>query len=484
MTIDDTTLWREQCLIDGQWIDADLGGRITVEDPAARAALGSVPRLGAEETRRAIAAAEAAFPDWAARTAAERGRCLEDWYDLIVAHTEDLARIMTLEQGKPLREARAELANAGGFFKWFAEEARRAYGEVIPAPLADRSIVVTKEPVGVCAAITPWNFPSAMLARKVAPALAAGCTVVVKPASQTPYSALALAELGQRAGVPPGVLNVVTGGAREIGHALTASPVVRKLSFTGSTEVGRQLMAQCADTVKRLSLELGGNAPFLVFDDADVDAAVEGALVAKYRNGGQTCVCANRIYVQDGIHDAFVERLAEKVSQRRLGNGLDPDTDQGPLIDEAAVRKVEAHIEDALARGARLVAGGQRESRLGGTHFQPTVLADVTQEMRVAHEETFGPVAPVFRFAEEQEAVRMANDTEYGLAAYFYTRDLARAWRVSRALEYGMVGINTGLVTTEVAPFGGVKSSGIGREGSRHGLDEYLELKYRCFAGL
>lgn len=484
MTIDDQELWRDRCLVNGEWIAADDGARITVDDPSAGTPLGTVPRLGSAETERAIAAAQQALPDWAARTAAERSACLERWYDLIVDNTEALARIMTLEQGKPLAEARAELGNAGGFFKWFAEEARRAYGEVIPPPARDRSIVVTKEPVGVCAAITPWNFPSAMLARKVAPALAAGCTVVVKPASQTPYSALALAELGVRAGVPAGIVNVVTGGAREIGQALTASPVVRKLSFTGSTEVGRQLMAQCADTVKRISLELGGNAPFLVFDDADVDAAVEGALTAKYRNGGQTCVCANRIYVQDGVHDAFVERLAEKVRQRRLGSGLDPETDQGPLIDEAAVRKVEAHIEDALAHGARLVTGGRRDTTLGGTHFQPTVLAGVTQEMRVAHEETFGPVAPVFRFSQEQDAVDMANDTEYGLAAYFYTRDIARAWRVGRALEYGMVGINTGLVTTEVAPFGGIKSSGIGREGSRHGLDEYLELKYQCFGGL
>ena len=483
MQLQDTALWRNQCLLGGEWADADGAARMPVSNPADGSTLGEVPRMGAAETRRAIEAAERALPDWRARTAAERAAILREWHRLIVANTDDLAQIMTCEQGKPLAEARAELANAAAFVEWFAEEAKRAYGEVIPAPVKGRRVVVVKEPVGVCAAITPWNFPSAMLTRKAAPALAAGCTMVVKPASQTPYSALALAELAVRAGVPAGVFSVITGSASEIGGELTASPVVRKLSFTGSTEIGRKLMAQCADTVKRLSLELGGNAPFLVFDDADVDAAVEGAMISKYRNAGQTCVCANRVLVQAGIYDAFVERLAAAVARQKVGPGLDPDTNQGPLIDDNAVRKVEEHIADALSQGARVVTGGGRHA-LGGNFFEPTVLADVTTAMRVAREETFGPLAPVFRFSTEEEAVRMANDTEYGLAAYFYTRDMARCWRVGEALEYGMVVINTGLVTTEVAPFGGVKASGIGREGSRHGLDEYLELKYLAMAGL
>ena len=483
MQLQDSSLWRSQCLIDGEWVDADSGQSLRVSNPADGSELGTVPRMGAAETRRAIEAANRALPAWRALTAGERARVLKRWHALILEHLDDLARIMTSEQGKPLAEARAELGNGAGMVEWFAEEGRRAYGEVVPPPMADRRIVVTKEPVGVCAAITPWNFPSAMLTRKAAPALAAGCTMVVKPASQTPYSALALAELAVRAGVPAGVFSVVTGSAAEIGGEMTANPTVRKLSFTGSTEIGRKLMAQCADTVKRLSLELGGNAPFLVFDDADLDAAVTGAMLAKYRNAGQTCVCANRIYVQDGIYDAFVDRFAAEVAKQTVGPGMDPETRQGPLIDEDAVRKVEEHIADARSQGGRVVTGGERHE-LGGTYFKPTVVADATPAMRVAREETFGPLAPVFRFSSEEEAVAMANDTEYGLAAYFYTRDLARAWRVGEALEYGMVGINTGIVTTEVAPFGGIKSSGIGREGSRHGLDEYLELKYLCMAGM
>lgn len=483
MQLQDQSLWRAQCLIDGQWADADDGLRMTVNNPADGSTLGEVPRMGAAEARRAVEAAARALPEWRARTAAERSALLKRWHGLILAHVEDLAVIMTSEQGKPLAESRAELANAAAFVEWFAEEAKRAYGEIIPAPRPNQRVVVVKEPVGVCAAITPWNFPSAMMTRKAAPALAAGCTMVVKPASQTPYSALALAELAVRAGIPAGVLSVITGSAGAIGEELTGNPLVRKLSFTGSTEIGRILMAQCAGTIKRISLELGGNAPFIVFDDADLDAAVEGAMISKYRNAGQTCVCANRLYVQDGIHDAFVERLGKAVAAQKVGPGLEADSTQGPLIDEAAVQKVQAHIEDAVSKGARVVTGGTRHA-LGGTFFQPTVLADATPDMRVAHEETFGPLAPVFRFREESEGVRMANDTEYGLAAYFYTRDMARAWRVGAALEYGMVGINTGLVTTEVAPFGGIKSSGIGREGSRHGLDEYLELKYLCMAGL
>ncbi|HSP01752.1 MAG TPA: NAD-dependent succinate-semialdehyde dehydrogenase [Thioalkalivibrio sp.] len=483
MQLQDKSLWRSQCLIDGRWIDADGGQHIAVTNPADGSTLGHVPRMGTEDTRRAISAAERALPAWRAKTAAERSSLLKAWHGLILAHTEDLAVIMTSEQGKPLAEARAELANAAAYVEWFAEEAKRAYGEIIPAPRPKQQVVVTKEPVGVCAAITPWNFPSAMLARKAAPALAAGCTLVAKPASQTPYSALALAELALRAGIPAGVLNVITGSASAIGEELTSNPVVRKLSFTGSTEIGRILMAQCAGTIKRVSLELGGNAPFIVFDDADLDAAVEGAMVSKYRNAGQTCVCANRFYVQDGIYDAFVKRLAQKVAGHSVGPGLQEGSTQGPLIDEDAVHKVQGHIDDAVGKGARVVTGGKRHA-LGGTFFEPTVLADVTPDMRVSSEETFGPLAPVFRFTDEAEGVRLANDTEYGLAAYFYTRDMARAWRVGGALEYGMVGINTGLVTTEVAPFGGIKSSGIGREGSRHGLDEYLELKYLCMAGL
>jgi succinate-semialdehyde dehydrogenase/glutarate-semialdehyde dehydrogenase len=475
----DPDLLRNRGLVDGAWVTADDGGTLGVTDPATGAVIAQVPAMGAAETRRAIDAAERAWPAWRALTAAERGAILRRWNNLVLAHREDLARIMTAEQGKPLAEARGEIAYAASFLEWFAEEGRRVYGDLIPPHQADKRILVMKQPVGVCAAITPWNFPAAMITRKAGAALAAGCTLVVKPAAQTPLTALALAVLAERAGVPSGVLNLVTGEADPIGRELTGNPRVRKLSFTGSTAVGRLLMRQCADSVKRLSLELGGNAPFVVFDDADLDAAVEGALQSKYRNSGQTCVCANRILVQNGIYDTFAARLGERVAGLVVGPGADPDVVQGPLIDQRAVAKVEAQIADALSKGARVITGGGRHA-LGGTFFEPTVLADVTPAMQVAREETFGPVAPLFRFATDDEAVAMANDTEYGLAAYFYTRDLSRAWRVAEALEYGMIGVNTGLISTAVAPFGGVKQSGLGREGSRYGIEEYLELKYVC----
>ncbi len=479
MNIHDQNLVRQRAYVAGEWIEADSGRTLAVTDPAEGTLIARVPALGAAETRRAIAAAEAAWPAWRALTATDRGQRLKRWQGLMLEHQEDLAQLMTAEQGKPLAEARGEIAYAASFLDWFAEEGRRVYGDIIPPHLADKRILVLKQPIGVCAAITPWNFPSAMLTRKAGAALAAGCTMVARPASETPLSALALAELAERAGIPAGVFNVVTGTSRAIGAELTANPVVRKLSFTGSTVVGKLLMRQCADTLKRLSLELGGNAPFIVFDDADLEAAVEGAIQSKYRNTGQTCVCANRFLVQDGIHDAFATRLAQRASELRVGPGREPGVVQGPLINEAAVTKVEAHIADALAKGARLLTGGGRHPR-GGTFFQPTVLADLDAAMLVAQEETFGPVAPLFRFSTEAEAIALANATEYGLAAYFYTRDLARAWRVSEALEYGMVGVNSGLVSTAIAPFGGVKQSGLGREGSRYGIDEYLEIKYVC----
>ncbi len=475
-------LLRHECLINGGWLAAGDAG-LEVRNPATGELVGSVPRCGAAETRRAIEAAQAAFLPWRALTAGARAKLLKRWFELIMDNQEDLARLMTLEQGKPLAEARGEIAYAASFIEWFAEEARRVYGEVIPAPLPDRRLLVLKQPVGVCAAITPWNFPAAMLTRKVAPALAAGCTVVVKPAGQTPLSALALAWLGQQAGLPPGVLNVVTGPSAAIGGELTANPTVRKLSFTGSTEVGRLLMAQCAPTIKKLSLELGGNAPFIVFDDADLDAAVAGAMVSKYRNSGQTCVCANRFLVQEGVYDAFARQLAAAVAGLKVGNGLEEGVTQGPLIDGAGLAKVEELLADAVAQGARVLCGGRRHA-LGRTFFEPTVLSGATPAMRLAREEVFGPVAPLFRFRDEAEAVRLANDTELGLAAYFYSRDLGRVWRVAEALDYGMVGINTGLISNEVAPFGGVKQSGLGREGSRHGIEEYLELKYLAVAGL
>lgn len=483
LNFQDPTLFRQTAHIDGQWCQADHGEHFPVADPASGATLGQVPNMGREETRRAIVAAERALPAWRGLLAKERSTILKRWFDLMLTHADDLAMLMTREQGKPLAEARGEVLYAASFVEWFAEEARRVYGDTIPTNGHDRRLMVIRQPVGVCAAITPWNFPAAMITRKVAPALAAGCTVVVKPAEQTPFTALALMELAVRAGFPPGVINVVTGDPVAIGGELTANPVVRKLSFTGSTEVGRLLMAQCAPTIKKLSLELGGNAPFIVFDDADLDAAVEGALASKYRNTGQTCVCANRLLVQSGIYDRFAQRLAEAVADLRVGSGMEAGVNQGPLIDAQAVAKVERHIADALEKGARVLTGGGRHS-LGGTFFQPTVLADVTPEMAVAREETFGPVAPLFRFETEAEAIRMANDTEFGLAAYFFSRDVGRIFRVAEALEYGMVGINTGTMSNELAPFGGVKQSGVGREGSRYGIDEYLEMKYLCLAGI
>ncbi len=482
MNLSDPELLRAHAYIGGCWVAADDATVVDVRNPATGERLGTVPNLGATETQRAIAAAHAAFPEWAGRTAQERATLLRRWYGLLMQHQDDLAILMTAEQGKPLAEARGEIAYAASFIEWFAEEGRRLYGELIPAHQADRRILVMRQPVGVVGAITPWNFPAAMITRKAAPALAAGCTFICKPAIQTPYSALALAELAARAGLPPGVFNIVTGlDAHAIGLELTENPRVRKLSFTGSTAVGKTLMAQCAGTVKKVSLELGGNAPFIVFDDADLDAAVAGAVASKYRNAGQTCVCTNRMLVQSGIYDAFTAKLVRAVKALRVGDGLAGPADQGPLIDAKAVTKVKRHIADAQSKGARIVLGGKPHA-LGGTFFEPTVLTGVTGEMLIAQEETFGPVAPLFRFDSEQEAIRMANDTEFGLAAYFYTRDLSRAWRVAEALEYGMVGLNTGLISTEVAPFGGIKESGIGREGSRHGIHEYTELKYLCLA--
>ena len=480
----DPELLRFQCWIDGRWVDADSGRTVEVRNPADNTPLATVPLMGAAETRRAIEAAERAWPAWRAKTAKERAQVLRAWHDLMMANKEDLARIMTAEQGKPLAEARGEVAYAAAFIEWFAEEGKRIYGDTIPNHLPDRRLVVVKEPVGVTVAITPWNFPAAMITRKAGPALAAGCPMVIKPATATPLSALAMCVLAERAGIPAGILGVVTGSAREIGGEMTTNPKVRKLSFTGSTEIGKQLMAQCAGTVKKVSLELGGNAPFLVFDDADLDQAVAGAIASKYRNTGQTCVCANRLLVQDGVYDAFAAKLAEAVKALKVGPGLTTEgAQQGPLIDMAAVEKVEDHIDDALSKGARIVVGGKRHA-LGGSFFEPTILADVTPAMKMAREETFGPVAPLFRFKTEEEAVRMANDTEFGLAAYFYSRDIGRVWRVAEALEYGIVGINEGIISTEVAPFGGMKESGIGREGSKYGIEEFLEIKYLCMGGL
>ena len=480
----DKSLFRNKAYIDGMWCEADDRTSFKVANPADGTILGHVPSMGAAETRRAIAAANAAWPGWRARTAKERSQILRRWFELVMAAQADLAVLMTAEQGKPLAEAKGEVAYGASFIEWFAEEAKRVYGDVIPEHAAGKRIIVTKEPVGVVAAITPWNFPIAMITRKCAPALAAGCPVVIKPAEDTPLSALALAELAERAGMPKGVFNVVTAGdPAAVGGELTANPLVRKLSFTGSTEIGKLLMRQCAGTVKKLSLELGGNAPFIVFDDADLDAAVAGAMASKYRNTGQTCVCANRLLVQDGVYDEFAARLAKAVAGLVVGPGLLGETQQGPLINEEAVAKVERHIADALAKGARLVTGGRRHA-LGGTFFEPTILADVTPAMLPAREETFGPVAPLFRFKTEDEAVAMANDTEFGLAAYFYSRDVGRVWRVSRALEYGIVGINEGIISTEVAPFGGMKESGLGREGSKYGIEDFLEIKYLCMGGI
>lgn len=481
MKLEDPALLREACFINGEWVTKQ--DRLPVHNPANGEELARVPKLGAEETRQAIEAAEVAFPAWRQRTAAERATVLRRWFELMHEHADDLAALMTTEQGKPLAEAKGETAYAASFLEWFAEEGKRLDGDIIPAHQPDMRIVVTKEPIGVCAAITPWNFPLAMITRKAGAALAAGCPMVIKPAEETPLSALALAELAQRAGVPPGVFSVVTGDARTIGGEFTANPTVRKLTFTGSTAVGKILMQQSADTVKKLSLELGGNAPFIVFDDADLDASVAGAIASKYRNTGQTCVCANRIFVQSGIHDAFAARLADQVGEMRVGDGFTEGVTQGPLINDAAVAKVEEHIADALDQGAEIRTGGQRHA-LGGTFFQPTILAGATPAMKLASEETFGPVAPLFRFETEREAVAMANNTNAGLASYFFTRDHARAWRVGRHLDYGIVGVNTGLISTAVAPFGGMKESGLGREGSKYGIDEYIEIKYLCMGGI
>ena len=486
MQLKDPTLLRQQAAIDGLWCEADDGGRSEICNPASAEVIGSVPNMGSWETARAIAAAKAAQPAWRALAAKERAARIRRWYELVLENQEDLAQIITAEQGKPLAEARGEVAYGAAFLEWFAEEAKRAYGDIIPGHAADKRILVQKEPIGVTAAITPWNFPVAMLTRKAGPALAAGCAMVVKPAPQTPFSALALAELAQRAGIPGGLFSVITADvqrSREVGAELCRNPVVRKLSFTGSTAVGIQLMQQCAPTLKKLSLELGGNAPFIVFDDADLDAAVEGAMLSKYRNAGQTCVCANRIYVQAGVYDTFADKLAAAVQKLKVGAGTEPGVTTGPLINAAALAKVEAHLADALDKGASVLVGGQRHA-LGGNFFQPTVLTGVTAAMRVAREETFGPLAPLFCFDTEEEVIAQANASEFGLAAYFYSRDVGRIFRVAEALESGMVGINTGLISTEVAPFGGVKSSGIGREGSKYGLDEYLEIKYLCLGGL
>jgi len=483
MKLKDTKLLRELCFIDGSWLGADSGAALDVRNPATAEKLGSIPNMGGGETRRAIAAAAAALPAWRARTAKERAVIMRRWFDLIMEHQDDLATLMTAEQGKPLQESKVEIQYAASFIEWFAEEAKRLYGDIIPGHQNDKRILVLRQPVGVVAAITPWNFPAAMVTRKAGPALAAGCTLVCKPATSTPYSALALAELADRAGVPKGVFNMITGSAAAIGGEMTANPTVRKVTFTGSTEVGKKLMAQCAGTVKKLSLELGGNAPFIVFDDADLDAAVQGALASKYRNTGQTCVCANRLLIQAGVYQEFAEKLKSAVARLRVGDGLAGVTDQGPLIDAKAVTKVEEHIADALAQGAKLLLGGKRHA-LGGSFFEPTILTDVTPKMLVAREETFGPVAPLFKFETETQAIAMANDTEFGLAAYIYTRDLARSWRVSEAVEYGIVGLNTGIISTEVAPFGGVKESGTGREGSKYGILDYTEIKYICVGGV
>lgn len=476
-------LLRDKCYINGEWVAAQSGETFDVTNPATGEVLTSVPKCGADETYQAIANAKTAQKSWAAKTAKERGAVLQRWRELMLENQEDLARLMTAEQGKPLKEAMGEVVYAASFFEWYAEEAKRIYGDIIPANEADKRILVMRQPIGVVGAITPWNFPAAMITRKAAPALAAGCSMVVKPGEDTPLSALALAELAEQAGVPKGVFNVVTGVPQDIGGALCESPDVAKISFTGSTAVGKILLRQCADTVKKLSLELGGNAPFIVFDDADVDAAVEGAMISKYRNTGQTCVCANRIYVQSGIYDEFAKKLAAAASTLQVGAGLEGDSDQGPLINEAAVAKVESHVEDAVAKGADVLLGGKRHEK-GGTYFEPTVIANVTPDMKVSSEETFGPLAPLFKFEDETDVVELANNTRFGLASYFYTKDISRAFRVAEALEYGIVGLNTGIISTEVAPFGGVKESGLGREGSKYGIDEYVEMKYVCLAGV
>ncbi|WP_312270414.1 NADP-dependent succinate-semialdehyde dehydrogenase [Pseudomonas sp.] len=479
MQLKDASLFRQQAYIDGAWVDADGGQTINVGNPATGETLGTVPKMGRAETKRAVEAAERALPAWRNLTAKERSQKLRRWFELMIENQDDLGRLMTLEQGKPLAEAKGEITYAASFIEWFAEEAKRVYGDTIPGHQADKRIIVIKQPIGVTAAITPWNFPAAMITRKAGPALAAGCTMVIKPASQTPFTALAMAELAERAGIPKGVLSVVTGSASEIGAELTSNPTVRKLSFTGSTEIGAKLMEQCSPGIKKVSLELGGNAPFIVFDDADLDAAVQGALVSKYRNAGQTCVCVNRIYVQDGVYDAFAEKFKAAVEKLKVGNGLEEGVAIGPLIDDKAAAKVKEHIEDAVSHGAQVITGGKAH-QLGGSYFEPTIMINVPADAKVSKEETFGPLAPLFRFKTEEEAIARANDTEFGLAAYFYARDLSRVFRVAEALESGMVGINTGLISTEVAPFGGVKSSGLGREGSKYGMEDYLEIKYLC----
>jgi succinate-semialdehyde dehydrogenase/glutarate-semialdehyde dehydrogenase len=483
LNLKDPSLLRQQAFLNGEWCDADDGTTIKVTNPATGETVGTAPHMGAAETKRAIDAANAAWPAWRKKPAKERAAVLRKWNDLMLENADDLALIMTAEQGKPLPEAKGEVVYAASFLEWFGEEAKRIEGDTLQSPWADRRLVVTREPIGVCAAITPWNFPAAMITRKVGPALAAGCPIVVKPAELTPFSAFAMAVLAERAGVPKGVFSVITGDSKSIGLEMTSNPIVRKVSFTGSTQVGRILMQQSAPTIKKLSLELGGNAPFIVFDDADLDAAVEGAIASKYRNAGQTCVCANRLYVQDGIYDKFAAKLVEAVGKLKVGNGQESGVTQGPLIEEKAVLKVEQHIADALSKGARLMVGGKRHA-LGHSFFQPTVLADVTSDMQVATEETFGPLAPLFRFKTEDEVIAMANDTEFGLAAYFYSRDIGRVWRVAEALESGMVGVNTGLISNEIAPFGGVKQSGLGREGSKYGMDDYLVIKYICMGGI
>ena len=483
IALKDPSLLRQQCYVDGKWIDADDGGSMPVVDPATGMPVGTAPVMHAAETRRAIDAANRALPAWRSKTARERSAILRKWQDLMLANVEDLALILTTEQGKPLSEAKGEVTIGAAYVEWFAEEAKRIYGDVIPTIANDRRLVVVKEAVGVCAAITPWNFPCSMITRKVSPALAAGCTVVIKPAEATPYSAFALAELAQRAGFPPGVLNVITGDAPSIGSEMCANPTVRKVSFTGSTEVGRLLMKQVAPTIKKISLELGGNAPFIVFDDADLDAAAEGAIISKYRNAGQTCVCANRFFVHDKVYDAFTAKLVARVEALKVGPGTDSGVTQGPLINAEAVDKVDAHLGNAKAHGAKVATGGKRHA-LGGTFYEPTVLTGVTPDMQIFREETFGPVAPLIRFKDDAEVVELANRTEFGLASYFYSRDIGRIWRVAEALEYGMVGVNTGLITTEVAPFGGMKQSGLGREGAKYGIDEFIEVKYICFGGV
>jgi succinate-semialdehyde dehydrogenase/glutarate-semialdehyde dehydrogenase len=483
MHLKDSRLFKQLAYINGQWVSAEKKGVIKVTNPVDGSIMGTVPDMGKNDTRQAIESAESAWSHWRNKTGKERSTILRRWFNLLIENQEDLAILMTMEQGKPLAESRSEVLYGASFIEWFAEEAKRVYGDVIPETVPNRKIIVIKQPIGVVAAITPWNFPIAMITRKCAPALAVGCPVVVKPAKSTPFCALALAELAERAGIPKGVFNVVTGNALEIGDELTTNPIVRKLSFTGSTSIGKLLMAQCAKTVKKVSLELGGNAPFIVFDDADIDKAVQGALASKYRNMGQTCVCTNRLLVQDSVYQAFSEKLAQAVSSLKVGDGLKPETQQGPLIDQSAVEKVEEHIADAVSQGAKILCGGKRHA-LGGTFFEPTVLTHVLSSMKVAREETFGPVAPIFHFKTEEEAIEMANNTEFGLAAYFYSRDIGRVWRVAEALEYGIVGINEGIISSEVAPFGGVKESGIGREGSKYGIDDYLEIKYLCMGGI